>query len=417
MKNVITSFILTLTAIQAFANVNYIDISKISGDSKLVSAFNFVKDNTKYYDHWTNESTYDKSKKDLIKELREHFENFSTLTTKKEETHLLLGDIAHYLYNMGDTAYYNLAVSNYDAAIKGNPSDYRCYWFLGFHYALSSVSTSAIDNFRKAEKLLPSQPPADFWNDYAWATAFANMPSNCIYAMDQVKNILGKEGSFQQKLGETIYKRIVPIDKNQSYDKKVVWTVSQDDKTTFTSRPLGIRITMDSAWELQVHDYQKRQAALIMTPQAIANKKGKEIQYSVAILMKAANDNDKLSDYISNFVSKYSDKKQISFSDKYDKMIAYEIKDKSMYQNMGGGHLYAVGIERNAPKYPGQLLENPATIPKGNAGKVTYYRASDSQDRFEGKIFYAILLDSCEDIHDQSFSIFKSLFDNQMIIE
>src|SRR5690348_13533602 len=54
MKNIISLFSLILMTIQAFANVNYIDISKISNDSKLVTAFNFVKDNTKYYEPVTN---------------------------------------------------------------------------------------------------------------------------------------------------------------------------------------------------------------------------------------------------------------------------------------------------------------------------------------------------------------------------
>ncbi len=418
MKNITFSFFLTLMAVQVFANVNYIDISKISSDSKLVAAFNFVKDNINYYDHWTNEWSYDKPKEDLTKQLREHFKNFSALTTKNEETYLLLGDIAHYLYNMNDTAYYSIAVTNYAVAVERNPTDYRCYWFLGYHYALSNVPTLAIDNLIKAEKLLPSQQPADFWNDYAWATAVADMPSHCIYAMDKVKSILGKEGSSQQLFGATIYKQIVPIDKNQSYDKEDIWTASQGDKTTFISRPLGIKIIIDATWDLQIYDYQNNQAAFMVNPPTIANKQGKEIHYTVGIIMNAANDNDKLSDYIGNFVSKYSDKKQITFSDKYDRMIAYEIKDKSMYQDNGGGHLYMIGIERNTPKYPGLLFENPATIPPtGNADEATYYTVSDRLDRFKGKIFYAVLLDSCEDIHDQSFSIFKSLFDNQIIIE
>ena len=417
MKQILTFLTLTLLTVQAFANVNYIDISKISSDNKLVTAFNFVKENTKYYDHWTNDWSYNKPKEDLINQLREYFKSFSALTTKNEETYLLLGDIAHYLYNMDDTAYYNIAVSNYDAAVKSNRTDYRCYWFLGYHYALSNVPTSAIDNLLKAEKLLPSQQPADFWNDYAWATAVTNMPSHCIYAMDKVKSISGKDGSFQQQLGETIYKRIVPMNKNESYKKEDIWTANQGDKTTFTSRPLGIKILVDSTWDLQIYDYQKNQGVFIINPPTIANKKGKEIHYTVAILMKTANDNDKLSDYISNFVSKYSDKKQFNFSDKYDKMIAYEIHDKTMYQDIGGGHLYMIGIERNAPKYPGFLLENPATMPKGNAGEVTYYTASDSKDRFKGKIFYAIMLDSCEDINEQSLAIFKTLFNSQIIIE
>lgn len=416
MRNIVTLFTLTLITLQTSANVNYIDIDKITHDSKLITAFNFIKDNTKYYDHWSNQWSYDKPKQNLVTQLREQYKSFSTLTTN-EETLLLLGDIAHYLYNMDDTAYYSIAEKNYVEAIRSNPKDYRAYWFLGYHYALSNVPILAIDNFIKAEKILPSKQPADFWNDYAWATAVANMPSHCIYAMDKVKSISGKEGSFQQQLGETIYKRITPVDKNQSYEKKDIWTASQGNKIAFTSRPLGIKILVDSTWGVTLNDYQKNQTAFILNPPAIATKKGKEIHYTIAILMKTANDNDKLNDYISRLISKYPDKKQISFSDKYEKMIAYEIKDKTMYKDIGGGHLYLIGLERNAPKYPGLLLENPVPIPEGNSNEMTYYSASDSKDRFKGRIFYAIVLDSCEDIHAQSFAVFKSLFDNQIIIE
>ena len=413
MKNILVLFFLTL-AVRAFANVDYIDISKISNNSKLVASFNYIKDNKQYYDHWSYVWNYDKPKQDLINQLREYYQDFSLLAAKNEETYLLLGDIAHYLYNMDDTAYYSNAVNNYDEAIKSEPKDYRAYWFLAYHYALSNVADSALDNFVRAEKLLPSAPPADFWNDYAWASTVAGMPSHCIYAMDKAKSILGKEGSFQQQLGATIYKQIVPVDKNQSYGKKDIWAVNKDDKITFTSRPLGIKILVDSSWNVSVSDYQKNQTAFVITPPTIANKSGKEIHYTIAILMKTANDNDNLEDYINNFVSKYPDKKKIAFSDKYDKMIAYEIKDKTIYQDIGGGHLYMIGIERNEPKYPGLLLEEPLVL-SGNA--ITYYRASNSNDRFKGKIFYAILLDTCGDIYAQSFAVFKSFFDNQIIIE
>jgi tetratricopeptide (TPR) repeat protein len=417
MKRGIIILIVTLIIVDTFANINFIDISKISSDRKFVTAFNYIKENQHYYDHWTNEWSYDKPKEILINKLEENYSIFSSLPAKKEELYLLLGDIAHYLYNLDDTAYYNIAVESYDSAIRTNPNDYRTYWFLGFHYALSNVPTQAIDNFLKAQELLPIEQPADFWNEYAWATAVTNMPSHCIFAMDKVKSISGKEGSFETQQGQGIYKKIVAVDKDKSYKKEDIWTASQGTKTTFISRSLGIKILVDSTWIVSVYDYTNHQSAFIINPPTIKNEKGKEIHYTVAILIKSGNDKDKLEDYISNFVAKYPDKRKISYSDKYDKMVAYEIKDKSMYKDIGGGHLYMLGIERNAPKYPGLLLENPSKLPNGNTGQVTYYTASDSKDRFKGKIFYAIMLDSCEDIHEKSFAIFKALFDNQIMIE
>lgn len=417
MKQIITFLFSMLLTNSTFSNVNFIDISKISSDSKFESAFNYLKDNQQYYDHWTSEWRYDKPKKELISNLRDNYNTFSSITNKSAELFLLLGDISHYLYNLEDTAYFSKAVSNYKSAIEESPNDYRCYWFLGYHYALSNVPIQAIDNFIKAHELLPTNQPADFWNDYAWATAVTNMPSHCIFAMDKVKNISGKQGSFEAQLGQNIRNRIEQVDKDKSYKKEDIWTAARGEKTTFTCRPLGIKILLDTTWSLSIYDYNKGQSAFIINPPTLENKKGKEIHYTVAILMKTASDKDKLDEYINAFISQYTSKTRIHFSDKYDKIIAYEIIDKTMYQDIGGGHLYMIGIERTAPKYPGLLLENPVTLPKGSSEQVTYYTASNSKDRFQGKIFYAIMLDSCEDINEQSLTIFKELFNSQIIIE
>lgn len=417
MKQTITFLFSVFLIIDTYANVNFIDIAKISNDSKFESDFNYIKDNQQFYDHWTNKWNYNKPKQEFIDNLHNKYNIFSAIANKNAELYLLLGDISHYLYNLDDTAYYNKAVNNYNSAIQESPKDYRCYWFLGYHFALSNVPTQAIDNFIKAQELLPTDQPSDFWNDYAWATAVTNMPSHCVFAMDKVKSILGNQGSFEVQLGQNIRNRIEPVNKNKSYKKEDIWTASQGEKMTFTSRPLGIKLIIDSTWNLSIYDYEKGQSAFIIDPPALKNKKGNEINYTVAILMKTANDYDNLNDYLNTFISKYPSKTKISFSDKYDKTIGYEIIDKTMYQDIGGGHLYMIGIERTAPKYPGLLLENPVTLPKGNSDQVTYYTASNSKDRFKGKIFYAIMLDSCEDINEQSLTIFKRLFNNQIIIE
>lgn len=417
MRKIIFFFIGLLLTIDTFANVNFIDITKISNDSKYAAAFKLIKDNQQYYNHWTNEWSYDKSKVELIKMLRDNYATFSTIETKSTELFLLLGDISQYLYNLDDSVSYELAVSNYTAAVKNSPKDYRAYWFLGYHYALSTVTLKAIDNLLKAQVLLPTDQPSDFWNDYAFATASANMPSHCIFAMDKIRSITGTAGSFETQLGPTIHKRIIDLDKDKPYEKQDIWATAKEEKGAFTSRPLGMKIRIDPKWNLSIYDYNNRKCAFIITPSTLKNKKGKDIHYTVALIMKVADDEEKLDDYLTNLVFKYPNKKQIAFSDKYDNMIAYEIKDNTTYQDIGGGHMYMVGIERSAPKYPGLLLENPFELPQGKKDDVTHYRASDSNNRFKGKIFYAIMLDSCEDIHDQTLAIFKNLFDNQITIE
>ena len=416
------SLFMALYAIQAMANVDYIDILKISSDNNHIIAFDFIKNNKRYYDHWTDEWSYDMSKDDFINQLRNHYKSFSALPKKNVETYLLLGDIAHYLFNLEDDEYYPIAIKNYEEAMKNNPKDYRAFWFLAYHYAISGESILAIDNFKKAEKILPSVQPAEFWEDFAYVTAQANMPSHSIYAMDKVKNITGKEGLFQQQLGETIYERIIPVDKDQSYEWDDIWIYPEiQDKRLFISRPLGVKIQLDTAWNVNIIDYKDKQAGFIIYPPTIADRNGIDILYTVLVMMKTAGKSDTLDDFINQVTSKHPVKKKIDYSDKYNKMIAYEITNKTVYQNMGGAHMLFIGIERDEPEYPGLLLEipfePPKTMPTDNSDGLSIWRPVPSNDRFKGKIFYIIVLDCCEDIYKQSLPVFKSLFDNQIIIE
>jgi tetratricopeptide (TPR) repeat protein len=417
MKQIVALCVSVLMTVGASANVQFIDGTKIGTDSQVESALTYLKDNQQYYDHWSNEWHYDTPKQVYIDKLRHTYALFASMATKNVELDLVLGDISQYLYNLDDTAFYRKAVSHYQAAIDAHPNDYRGYWFLGHHYALSNAPTLAMEHFTKAQELLPTDQPYEFWEDYAWASAVTNMPSHCIFAMDKVKRILGKEGSVEAQLGKTIRNRIEPVDRTKSYKKESIWTAAQGDKIEFTCRPLGIKIRIDPTWNASVYDYDNGQCACIINPPALKSKKGKEINYTLAILMKAASANDNLESYLNVLLSKDLRKTKIPFSDKYDAMVAYEIIDKTIYPDMGGGHLYLIGIERNAPDYPGLLLESPVTLPQGSAGQISYYRPSNSKDRFKGKLFYAIMLDSCEDINEPSLAVLRTLFTEQLIIE
>lgn len=416
MKRIIL-ITLTILTFQAKANINYIEVSKITNDRKLQEQFEIIKQNVKFYNHWTPEWNYEISKDELITQLEVSYKDFSGVKNQNAESSLLLGTISHYLYNLDKTDYHKKAIEHFSSVISNNPKEYRAFWFMGFHYSLSNNPNDAIKNLLMAKELLPKKEPVDFWENFAFSTAIANMPSYSIYAMDRIRTLTGDKGYFEEQLGDNIRQRIKNVDKNNNYKKEDIWTATEGNLMTFTCRPLGMKILVDTTWQLSIYDYNNGQSAFIITPQPIKNKKGREINYTIAILMKTANDNDGLDSYLNNFVSKYPNKTKIKLTDKYDNMIAYEIKDKNMYQDIGGGHLYMIGVERTKPKYPGLLLESPVNIPKGNTDELSFYTASDSQDRFDGKIFYAIMLDSCEDIHEKSFTIFKDFLDKLLIIE
>jgi len=415
-----TSFIflvLVFIYFRAGASITEINIAKISNEEKYITAFREIVKNLSYYNHWSPEWPHQKSKADFLKDLQNSYRLFAALDQKNAELALLLGDIAHYQYNLDNQESFEIAIKHYTSAQQLAPSDYRSFWFLGNHFALSNVPGKAISNFFTAQQLNPSTKSIQFWSEFAFAATLANMPSHCIYALDQVKLAGGNMVNLEKTLGATSRARFETINKLENHLKTEVWTSQKEDYINFTSRPLGIKILVDSTWNLSIYDYNKRQGVFIINPPKIENKKGKAIGYTVAIIMKTANDGDRLEDYIKNFVAKYQEVKPINFSNRYDKMISYEIKDQKIYADIGGAHLYAIGIERERPKYPGMLLENAVNLPKATNAGVNYYTAGKVKDRFDGKIFYAIMLDSCEDINAESLAIFKKLFDQQIVIE
>ena len=401
----------------AFGNINYIDLNQIENGEKYRSYFSYVKDHQALYNHWSPEWKYDQKKEDIIAKLKEAYSVFESIPDKNAELLLLTADISHYLYNLDVSSQYQPAVDHYLAAIGKSPDDYRAYWFLANHYALSDHAVKGAEMFLKAEKILPEVKPADFWEEYGRSMAFANMPSHAIYSMDKVRSILGREGHTEDLLGQGILKQLGEANRNLNYKKEELWYASKGEKVAFISRPLGIKIMVDSTWHVLPFNYSNHSCGFTIDPPMIKNKRGKEIGFSIAVIMKTANDSDKLEDYINNISGKYQNKTRIQFSDKYNNLIAFEIKDKNTYKDLGGSHLYSIGIERISPEYPGLLLENPVALPNKETGKVNYFTATGGKTRFKGKIFYNILLDTCEDIHDQSFAIFTSFFEQQLVIE
>jgi hypothetical protein len=289
---------------------------------------------------------------------------------------------------------------------------------LANHYAHSNAQNESIEYFLTSEMLLGYEVPSDFWEEYAFATALANMPSHSIYGMQQAKKILGHPGYFENQLGDAIKNRIEPIDASSTYEMEDIWNASIDETNTFICRPLGLKVLVDSTWNMQFSDYENNQSYVLIVPPEISNESGRKISYSIMIMMKVVDDSADIDEYGARFFGGFADQNEFEMEVKYGGMRSMEMRDPEMYQDIGGGHFHTIVFERNYPEFPGLLLEEPVEIKSsGKKKKVQYYRAGSSKDRFNSRIFYAVMLDTCEDIYDESFSLFKHFFDNNIIIE
>lgn len=411
------TFLMAFVTLTLFGNTAYIQFEKIPENQDNAGMIYFIKENEKYFDHWQNDWSYNVNKKTLIKGLNEAFTVFSRQDGENLEINLLLGDISWYLYNLDEEPFYAQAEKFFKKAIELAPNDFRTNWFIANFYASSNEQYKAIDYYVKAQKLLPSNEPAAFWEQYAFATATANMPSNCIYAMDRAKAIVGAPCTFDVKLGQSIRNRIVSMKSDSSYISKDIWSASGENPVSFVSRPLGIKLVIDPTWQINISNYDKNTAMVSIVPPPLKNKAGRDITYTIGLFMKVVTETDDLKSYIDRYLTQLPEKKTFRISDKYPEVVSYEAESKLMYQEMGGVHMHMIGIKRSQPRYAGLLLEEPISVPKNGNGQLNFYRASDSKDRFGGVIFYGIMLDTCEDIYEDAFEVFKNFYENQMIIE
>lgn len=381
----------------SLANISFIDLEKVPISSKDLA---YLRDHYQLVDHWQMEWPYEEDKSVLSAELVAIHQRLSATFTNNLEQALLIGDISYYLHNLDEKGYFEHAVTYYSKAISIDQMDYRGYWFLANHYARGNVQIKSIAYFFKAEERLPDIEPASFWEDYTMAMAFANMPSHVNYAMDQARILLGEPSYFEQQLGDQFKSRLVVPNPDSLYNLREVWTGSDaDDKIDFISRPLGFKILLDSSWNTRLFDYENRLSFVTIVPEAIPNDAGRKITYTIFFMVKVAEDGERLEDFVNKIVGKYPEINEIQSPFQDEKSIALELKDPKMYADIGGGHMQVVAMEREKPKYAGMLLEKPTEIPNSENSGLSFYQASSSLSRFEGRIFYTIMLDACEDIY------------------
>jgi tetratricopeptide (TPR) repeat protein len=417
MRNTIL-LLLILLSTNLYGNINYIHTDSIPNSDVYTDQIDYIKTYVQYFDHWSQDWDYPIEKSTLIEELQNSYNIFSRLDSQNVEVNYLLGDISHYLYNLEDSKGFENAVKHYEKGITLAPTDFRGYWFLANHYALSNMAEKSIHNFKKALKYLPTAVPADFWTDYATAASIANMPTNCLFAMEQAKLILGEPSYFEKQLGQTVRDRIKAVKSDSTYKKEDLWQVIQKEPLPFISRQLGIKVLIDSSWYIDVMDYKNNAAAFIITPPAIKNKNGIEITYTIALIFRVAKKGDDFDAWIKSMFTKDCKVDIYPEFSKYKDMISMELKDSKLYPEYGGGHLHLLGIERQKPFYSGLLIEEPMKFPEEQEeGKTVFYQPVPSYDRFEGTILYAIMLDTCEDIYPEAFAVFKDFFERRLVIE
>lgn len=412
---------LSLFSYTASANVLALDLTKVKYGAGLENRINFLIQNVAMYDHWVHDWKAVIPKDATVKNLTSLYADLEKLNTKNAETYLLMGDVAHYLYNMETEAYFQKAVDNYNAAKALAPTDTRVYWFLGNHYSLSAKMVWGIEQYNIAFKYpRPAAYDVLFWSDYAVACINAGMASSARYASARASKAAGSTTFVEKQIQKVTGNMLKTIPSDTTLAAKDMWYVMGLNGTDriFTNRVLGLQIAIDTTWKLNVGGL-KNGGYIMMIPPQLQAPKGNKIGFSIMVMARPAAPGETLEQQAEKFIGKHEDVKKMSFDvGNLKNCRAYLIKNPKVYPEWGGSRMYGLLIERDMPEYPGVAIELPADPPKqGEVGKVTYFRPLQKYTRLNGKLFYTVMLDSCDDIFKPSDEAFRQFLSKKIIIE
>lgn len=415
---VLLLFFMAFAVNAAYANVDAIDFTLIKYPAALQPKIDFLKQNVGLYNHWSPKWQSDMPKNEVVDTLTALYNGLIKIANPNTETYLLLGDVAHFLYNLDVEEYYSKAVGNYQHAAKLSPDDYRVYWFLANHYALSAQPMLAMETYQVASRHLPARPGFLFWSDYSAACGLAGMLNTANFAAHQASLAEGKESVAEQQITTVIKHTLVTPPVDTTMQDKDVWAVTGHSgrNLIFKNMMMGLEFQVDSNWNLQLSGYQKHISYAVVTPPQATTGTGEKVGYTFLVLVKVPAPGETLQQFLDTFSGESQNKQKIITGiNKIYGGLAYEMRDSSIYKDCGGSHGYAIAIERDVPKYPGMKLEAPLEMPKNNAGKVNYYVMQQKYTRLNSKLYYFILMDSCEHIHNQSTAIFNNFLKNLLI--
>lgn len=390
---------------QVFSNINSIDLEKIRYLEIIQKDLDFVIENQEIFNHWSKDWTYEVSKEESLARLVKIYDVSANRAQNVEEW-LLTGMLAHFRYNLNDEDQFLVAESAFQKAIDLDTSNYKSYWFLGNHYAHSAKPTDAMINLFLAEKLNSNIKEVGFWHDYTFASYTASMFSHAKKGLD-TSIFLGTPSPYDETIRNVLAEKLKIPDLEKEYKVTDLWDYQpRGTKRNFISRALGIRFSIDSTWSYNIYKFSKQTAAIMIQPTAEKNSKETAIDYTIMLMIRVANENEPLEDLVNKMVAKYTNKKTTNRFDDLNPSFAYEVFDKDMYPNIGGAHINFIALEKSKPNYPGLLLENAKELPNSTGddsdSSLSIYSVTSNFNRFEEKIQYLIILDTCEDIYDKS---------------
>lgn len=364
-----------------------------------------------YVEEWQPIWSHDRTKDEIKARIGELYRKSEDLIARNKENGellLLCGLIAYYGHNVDLDKSSERADAHFASAQKVLANDYRPLWLLGIHLVKSTRCAEGMKALLEAERKQSIREPL-FWENYAMAAYFTSMYSHALQALERVRELSGKKSKLDNIIGDKMRaaaKTPKPGDKLQAQD---LWRSTEGDTAIkIISFPLGYKFSVKKKEErnFQTTGFDGRFAALKVRLTPRIGAEGVRFFPTLQIITFVAEGKEMLENFAKRFLSKSAKWQSYDLNLGLGE-LAYIGESSDHYKAGGGAKVVMIAFERSSPKISRFAIEEPEEELKGaNPG---FYRLTDYYQRFEGRLFYQIWLETPARFFDDSLAEFKDI--------
>jgi len=405
-----------------FGNLLAINITEINGWESLKSDFDYLWENQHMYRYYQPKWNFPIAKEQVVERLETllvKLDKLEAKNSKNTEYYLLKGDIAHYLYNLDKTTYYEKALIMYEKAKAIEPRDYRPYWFIGQHEFLSGHDVKGYESYKTVIDVIPPDRfHWAFWGDYSNCALIGMMPFNFLMAFefmhknkDEFKNI-DQEPFFNTY--NDVKNRVTILDPDSSYEVQKIWTKVPWEEI-YISTPLGIRIHAKKSWHINPNGFAKRFSVMMMYYDAVKGNNNEDIRAGLSIFTYIPEDGETLETHMKKYLKKDKNIKKITLKNKFNTPHTYELFMPDLAKEQDGIRVFFIFLERDEPAYPCVKIEYPCA-PRDTG---FFYFNDDTKfiSRFKGKLFYIIVFETRGSVYNTTFKMFSDFINTGLYFD
>ena len=422
MKKIILFFTLMFLTVNIFSfSDQVLRTKKLPSKKEFKSQYALFQENEKFSDHWSQKWEYEKSKDDVIRELKD-FDSYLDTLKENYEIKLLGLLVKSYLYNL-DGIHFDQVVE-YGTSLKEKyPKEYRTWWLMGNFYSGASLNY-IYPEYEKAVEMRGGIGIKDEWAvpflySYIYGCNMAGMKIHARWALDYYCQFTGtKPEDFY--LYNILFSNQAASSVDENYDMYDTWLFGQTEKETrIFSTLLGLSIPVNPNWQMRANGYENGRAfvSLSSDPIAISETATTHVTFSVFAFAKV--DKNYMDTIVNNSITRYEGTIVKKETRTYNGIIAdyYDYENDSIYNDERKG-MKGVSIVLAVPynEFSGISFEHPIDYNANKASGQTedgmsYWAMKPNLNRLQTTVYFMINLDACKACFDQAEEWMNSILD------